>query len=62
MWFARFKDSIFNQEIEMATNSGGGQTKSLTDGDSGRGAIFEHGASDRVAGAELVDFHNIIVS
>jgi hypothetical protein len=62
MGFARFEDSIGDEEIEVATDASGSQIETLTDDNGGRWAIFEDRTSDRIAGAELVDFHNSIVS
>jgi hypothetical protein len=62
MRFARFEDSICYQEIEVAANTGGSEAKALSQNYCGRGAIFENRARDSVAGAEVIDFHNSIVS
>jgi hypothetical protein len=62
MRFARFKDSISDQKIEMATNSRWGQSEALPQNYGGRGSVFEDRACDSVASANVVDFHNSIVS
>jgi hypothetical protein len=62
MWLTRLQDSIFNQEIEMASYSSGSQAKALTDDHSRRRPILKNGACDSVASAEVIDFHNSIVS
>jgi hypothetical protein len=62
MWLTRLQDSILNQEIEVATNASWGQSKTLTNCHSGRWPVLEDRAGDRIAGAEVVDFHNSIVS
>jgi hypothetical protein len=62
MRFARFKDSISDQQIEVATNSRWRQSKALPQDYSGRGSVFEDRARDSVTGADVIDFHNSIVS
>jgi hypothetical protein len=62
VWFARFEDSIENQEIKVAANSSRSQAEPLAENYRGGRAILEDGASDCLAGAHIVDFHNSIVS
>jgi hypothetical protein len=62
MRFARFEDSIGDQEVEVAANSSWGEAEALPQNHRRGWAIFEDRASDSVAGAEVVDFHNSIVS
>jgi hypothetical protein len=62
MWLFRLQDSISNQEIEVASHARWSQPEALTDDDRGRRSIFEHRTCHRIAGAELVDFHNSIVT
>jgi hypothetical protein len=60
--FARFEDSIGDQEIEVAANSRRGEAEALPQNDRCRRAILENRAGDSITGAEIVDFHNSIVS
>jgi hypothetical protein len=62
MWFASFENSICDKEIEVATDTCRSEAKALPQNNGCRRAIFENRASDRVAGAEIIDFHNSIVS
>jgi hypothetical protein len=62
MRFAGFEDSIAHEEIEVAANSSRCEAKSLPQNYRSRGAILENRAGDSVTGAEVIDFHNTIVS
>jgi hypothetical protein len=62
MWLLRLQDSISDKEIEVASNASWSQAEALSDDYRGRRAIFEHRTCHRIAGAELVDFHNSIVT
>jgi hypothetical protein len=62
VWFARFEDSIANQEIEVATNTSRGQSETLSQYDSSRWAVLEDRAGHSITGAHIIDFHNSIVS
>jgi hypothetical protein len=62
MRLARLEDSILNQEIEVSADPSRSQGQPLPYQNGGRWAIFQDGSSDRVAGADLIDFHNSIVS
>jgi len=46
----------------VAADTGGSEAKALSQNYCGRGAIFENRARDSFAGAEVIDFHNSIVS
>jgi hypothetical protein len=46
----------------VAANASRSKSKALTENDGSRWAIFENRASDSVTGAEIIDFHNTIVS
>jgi hypothetical protein len=59
---ARLEDAIFNEEIEVAPNSSRSKGQSLPYLDRCRRTVFEDGASHRIAGSSLVDFHNSSVS
>jgi hypothetical protein len=62
MGLASFKNPILNEEIEVSTDSSRGQAKALPNSNSGRRPILKDRTSDRIAGAELIDFHNSIVT
>jgi hypothetical protein len=59
---ARFEDSIRDEEIEVATDPCRREAEALSENDRRRGAIFEDRARDCLASAEIIDFHNSIVS
>jgi hypothetical protein len=62
MWFTRLENSVGDQEIEMAADSSRGKSKALPQNYGCRWAIFENRARNSVTGAEVIDFHNTIVS
>jgi hypothetical protein len=62
MRFTGFENSILNQTVEVASHSSWGKRESLANGDRGRWAILKDRARNGVSGAELIDFHNSIVS
>jgi hypothetical protein len=51
MRLARFQNSIKYEEIEVAANTCRSEAEALPQGDSCRRAIFQHRASDSLAGA-----------
>jgi hypothetical protein len=62
MWLTSLNHAISYEMIKVAADSRRGQTKTLADDHSGRWPILQNGAGDGISGAELIDFHNSIVS
>jgi hypothetical protein len=62
MRLTRLKNPIADQEIKVAANSCWSQAEALPNGYRCRWPIFKDRASYRITGAELIDFHNTIVS
>jgi hypothetical protein len=62
MWISRFQDPIFYEEIEVAADACWSKPKTFAENDSCRRPIFEDRARHRITGAEVIEFHNSIVS
>jgi hypothetical protein len=66
-WITGFQNSVGNQKVEVAANSGWSQGKTLAESAGCRRAILENRTRDGIAGANVLasmvfDFHNINVS